>query len=48
MGRPRMSTLALVVAFLLTLALYLLVRPDPSPPTEQDPATHASVTTRDA
>ena len=37
--RPRTSTLVLSAVFVLTLALYLVVRPDPPPPTELVPAT---------
>ena len=44
-GRPRTSTVVLGATFLLTLMLYLWVRPAPPPPTQLVPVVRVPVTT---
>ena len=45
-GRPRTSTLVLAGVFLVTLVVYLSVRPEPLPPTELVPAVQVPVITQ--
>jgi hypothetical protein len=44
-GRPRTSTVVLGATFVLTLVLYLWVRPEPAPPTQLVPAVRVPVET---
>lgn len=44
-GRPRTSTLVLAAGFVVTLVVYLSVRPAPPPPTELVPAVRVPVST---